>query len=223
MVTRTLVFRLQATQGETLAWRRIQKGDVPNRFCEAFPARLATLFETARTPSGEQWTNTGLAIACTSDGVPVVQSYISQLRHGKRDNPSAALVQAIAKAVGISPMYFFDGTCRPKKSQPTGNGGRDRACLRLFLGRAPWRRRRPAPRRRGRVAPLHRRRHSGRAARRIRTAGSSRLAPVETVVGGLLLFILVQAGEVEGHGAQIEGLAGDGGLGRIRPTAAKPR
>ena len=39
-----------------------------------------------------------------------MQSYISQLRHGKRNNPSADLVGAIATAFGVPVGYFYDGS-----------------------------------------------------------------------------------------------------------------
>lgn len=80
-----------------------------NNLPQTFASKLTTLFEvTVRTPTGDQWTNTALADAVTELGVPTVQSYISQLRHGKRANPSAALVGAIATAFGVPVGYFYN-------------------------------------------------------------------------------------------------------------------
>ncbi|WP_231988201.1 helix-turn-helix domain-containing protein [Nakamurella panacisegetis] len=80
------------------------------RLPETFARKLSALFaSTVRTATGDPWTNTTLAEAVTEIGVPVVQSYISQLRHGKRTNPSADLVGAIASAFGVPVGYFYDG------------------------------------------------------------------------------------------------------------------
>lgn len=79
------------------------------RLPQTFAGKLTALFEsTVRTPTDERWTNTALAEAVTDLGVPTVQSYISQLRHGKRSNPSADLVGAIATVLGVPVGYFYD-------------------------------------------------------------------------------------------------------------------
>ena len=75
---------------------------------QTFASKLTTLFETVfRTPTGDLWTNTLLSQTVTGLGVPTVQSYISQLRAGKRTNPSAKLVGAIATAFGVPVGYFY--------------------------------------------------------------------------------------------------------------------
>ena len=78
------------------------------RLPQTFASKLTALFEVSvRTPSGDPWTNTAVADEVTRLGVPTVQSYISQLRHGKRSNPSADLVGAIATAFGVPVGYFY--------------------------------------------------------------------------------------------------------------------
>lgn len=87
-------------------WAKVPN-DGPRGLTETFAERLSALFEAQRTPKGGIWTNTALAAAVTELGVPSVQSHISQLRNGRRSNPSAALVGAIAAAFGVPISYFF--------------------------------------------------------------------------------------------------------------------
>ncbi|MBC2876890.1 helix-turn-helix domain-containing protein [Streptomyces mobaraensis] len=71
--------------------------------------RLNHLFRTSR-PQGRNWTNREVAdeVKRVSPGLKVSGAYLSALRTGKRTNPSADLLNALAKFFGVSPAYFVD-------------------------------------------------------------------------------------------------------------------
>lgn len=71
--------------------------------------RLDGLFSSAR-PRGKQWTNAEVAaeIKRLSPDLKVGAVYLSQLRNGKRTNPSPELLSALARFFGVSVAYFFD-------------------------------------------------------------------------------------------------------------------
>jgi transcriptional regulator with XRE-family HTH domain len=72
-------------------------------------ARLDDLFRTVR-PQGKHWTNAEVAaeLKRESPELKVGSVYLSQLRSGKRTNPSQELLAALAKFFGVSVAYFFD-------------------------------------------------------------------------------------------------------------------
>ncbi|WP_406201539.1 helix-turn-helix domain-containing protein [Kitasatospora sp. NBC_01560] len=71
--------------------------------------RLDDLFRTVR-PKGRHWTNAEVAeeLKRASPDLKVGGVYLSQLRTGKRSNPSPDLLAALAKFFGVSVAYFFD-------------------------------------------------------------------------------------------------------------------
>ncbi|GAB1693717.1 helix-turn-helix domain-containing protein [Krasilnikovia sp. M28-CT-15] len=71
--------------------------------------RLDNLFTSAR-PQGKQWTNVEVAneLKRASPDLKVGAVYLSQLRNGKRSNPSPELLAALARFFGVSVAYFFD-------------------------------------------------------------------------------------------------------------------
>jgi transcriptional regulator with XRE-family HTH domain len=71
--------------------------------------RLDDLFTSAR-PGGKQWTNADVAaeLKRSSPDLKVGAVYLSQLRNGKRTNPSPDLLAALAGFFGVSVAYFFD-------------------------------------------------------------------------------------------------------------------
>jgi len=71
--------------------------------------RLDQLFRTVR-PQGRQWTNAEVAeeLKRVNPELRVGAVYLSQLRTGKRSNPSSDLLAALAKFFGVSVAYFFD-------------------------------------------------------------------------------------------------------------------
>lgn len=71
-------------------------------------SRLSALMASTRDPQGLPWTNASLAAEVTSHGVEVTPQHISSLRSGARDNPSARLVIALAKALGVTTTYLLE-------------------------------------------------------------------------------------------------------------------
>ncbi|NJQ01115.1 helix-turn-helix domain-containing protein [Streptomyces zingiberis] len=71
--------------------------------------RLDQLFRTAR-PKGRHWTNAEVAeeLKRANPDLRVGGVYLSQLRTGKRSNPSPDLLAALARFFGVSVAYFFD-------------------------------------------------------------------------------------------------------------------
>ncbi|MFF0218587.1 helix-turn-helix domain-containing protein [Streptomyces vinaceus] len=71
--------------------------------------RLDDLFRTVR-PRGRQWTNAEVAeeLKRVNPDIKAGGVYLSQLRTGKRSNPSPDLLAALARFFGVSVAYFFD-------------------------------------------------------------------------------------------------------------------
>ncbi len=71
--------------------------------------KINRLFEL-HLRSGKLPSNEEVATAITAQGGPstISASYLWLLRSGKRDNPTAHHLQALAKHFGVSPAYFFD-------------------------------------------------------------------------------------------------------------------
>jgi transcriptional regulator with XRE-family HTH domain len=71
--------------------------------------RLDDLFRTVR-PKGRHWTNAEVAeeLKRLNPDLKVGGVYLSQLRTGKRCNPTPDLLAALARFFGVSVAYFFD-------------------------------------------------------------------------------------------------------------------
>ncbi|MDH6138076.1 MULTISPECIES: helix-turn-helix domain-containing protein [Kitasatospora] len=71
--------------------------------------RLDDLFKTVR-PKGKHWTNAEVAeeLKLLNPDLKVGGVYLSQLRTGKRCNPTPDLLAALARFFGVSVAYFFD-------------------------------------------------------------------------------------------------------------------
>lgn len=84
----------------------------------ALAVRLDDLFKTVR-PQGRHWTNVEVVaeLKRASPDLKVGAVYLSQLRTGKRTNPSHELLAALARFFGVSPAYFFDPEHAEKVSQ----------------------------------------------------------------------------------------------------------
>lgn len=74
-----------------------------------FAVRLDNLFKMVR-PQGRRWTNAEVAaeLKKAAPSLKVGAVYLSQLRAGKRTNPSHELLAALANFFGVSVAYFFD-------------------------------------------------------------------------------------------------------------------
>ncbi len=71
-------------------------------------SKLQRLFKTIPQPEGRGWyTNEVVVNELATRGVPVTVQHLSNLRNGRRDNPSARLLAAIAEVFGVPLDYFF--------------------------------------------------------------------------------------------------------------------
>ncbi|SDG08406.1 Transcriptional regulator, contains XRE-family HTH domain [Lentzea fradiae] len=70
--------------------------------------RLNHLFARYTARSGQEYSNEHVAAAIADTGVTISQSYIWQLRKGKKDNPTFKHLQALAGFFGVPVSYFFD-------------------------------------------------------------------------------------------------------------------
>jgi transcriptional regulator with XRE-family HTH domain len=74
-------------------------------------AKLNHLFATVPAPTKSGlYSNDSAAHALGERGVTVSGVHISHLRSGRRDNPSARLLAALAELFGVPIGYFFDPT-----------------------------------------------------------------------------------------------------------------
>jgi transcriptional regulator with XRE-family HTH domain len=72
-------------------------------------AKLQHLFRTIPRPDGQGWyTNEVMVQAVADQGVQLTVQHLSSLRNGRRNNPSARLLAAIAAVFGVPVDYFFD-------------------------------------------------------------------------------------------------------------------
>jgi transcriptional regulator with XRE-family HTH domain len=71
-------------------------------------AKLNHLFANSTTRGGQEYSNEQVAAAIVATGVTISQSYIWQLRKGKKDNPTFKHLQALASFFGVPVSYFFD-------------------------------------------------------------------------------------------------------------------
>lgn len=73
--------------------------------------KINYLFATVRPRGGDkrEYSNEHVAAAIgRASGVTISQSYIWQLRKGKKDNPTLKHLQALADFFGVPAAYFFD-------------------------------------------------------------------------------------------------------------------
>ncbi|OLF14678.1 helix-turn-helix domain-containing protein [Actinophytocola xanthii] len=86
---------------------------MPDRGDDADAARtladkLNRLFQTVRSPTGEEYTYDEVASAIREQDVPISHTYVWQLRKGVRTNPTKRHLEGLAAFFGVSPAYFFD-------------------------------------------------------------------------------------------------------------------
>ena len=71
--------------------------------------RLNHLFATIPRPDRTgYWTNEQASAAMAARGKPMSDGYISELRSGKKNNPSARNLGALAELFGVPVDYFFN-------------------------------------------------------------------------------------------------------------------
>lgn len=83
--------------------------DDANGGVEGLAERLNHLFSTIPRPDGRGlWTNEQASAALAAAGTYMSGPYVGQLRSGKRNNPSARNLAAIARLFAVPVDYFFD-------------------------------------------------------------------------------------------------------------------
>ena len=70
--------------------------------------KLEHLFTLVPRSTGGRYTNETAAHALAEAGVKVSSVHLSHLRSGRRNNPSARLLAALAELFGVPIGYFFD-------------------------------------------------------------------------------------------------------------------
>ena len=71
--------------------------------------KLQHLFKTIPQDQGRGWfTNEAVVRELADRGVTVTVQHLSNLRNGRRSNPSARLLGSIADVFGVPVGYFFD-------------------------------------------------------------------------------------------------------------------
>lgn len=70
--------------------------------------RLDHLFSVVRRSDGREYSNEQVAQSVVDAGVTISQSYIWQLRKGRKTNPTLKHLQALGEFFGVPPAYFFD-------------------------------------------------------------------------------------------------------------------
>ncbi|KAA2249541.1 XRE family transcriptional regulator [Solihabitans fulvus] len=70
--------------------------------------KLNHLFARVRLSGGNEYSNEQVAAAIRAGGVTISQSYIWQLRQGRKDNPTYRHLEALAGFFGVPVSYFFE-------------------------------------------------------------------------------------------------------------------
>ncbi|MFD5247918.1 XRE family transcriptional regulator [Amycolatopsis sp. NPDC058340] len=79
--------------------------DEPGR---SLAEKLDHLFAHVTRRNGTEFTYEEVASAITAEGVTISQSYVWQLRKGKKDNPTLKHLQGLADFFGVPVTYFFN-------------------------------------------------------------------------------------------------------------------
>lgn len=74
----------------------------------SFAARLNLLFESVYPPGRGPYRDAEVADGLAHLGYPMSRPYLSQLRTGRRTNPSETTIQAFAEFFRIDAAYFTD-------------------------------------------------------------------------------------------------------------------
>jgi very-short-patch-repair endonuclease len=101
---------------------------------------LNRLFETVHPPGRYPYTSAAVIAGLRARGIQMSAPYLSQLRSGKRDNPSTATMVALADFFGIDPAYFTDDEYSAKLDAELGalarlRGGDETESVRPSAGR----------------------------------------------------------------------------------------
>jgi transcriptional regulator with XRE-family HTH domain len=96
--------------------------------------KLNHLFATATARGGQEFSNEQVAAAIVATGVTISQSYVWQLRKGKKDNPTFKHLQALAAFFGVPVSYFFDDEVTDRVDQQLEELKEEQARLHRIMG-----------------------------------------------------------------------------------------
>lgn len=78
-----------------------------------FARRLNALFEAVPAPDGRPFTNEAVITGIAQRGGDTIsKGYLSELRSGKKDNPTLRHIEALADFFGVDPAYFVADQAR---------------------------------------------------------------------------------------------------------------
>lgn len=100
----------------------------------ALADKLNHLFANATARGGQEYSNEQVAAAIVATGVTISQSYIWQLRKGKKDNPTFKHLQALAGFFGVPVSYFFDDEVTDRVDQQLDELKVEQARLHEIMG-----------------------------------------------------------------------------------------
>ena len=83
------------------------QGDSVQAVSTDFADRLNHLFETITDSDGKPYSNEAVINGIAATGGPTIsKGYLSELRTGKKDNPTLKHIQALADFFGVDATYF---------------------------------------------------------------------------------------------------------------------
>ena len=94
--------------------REPEKADPDEGGVPGLAGKLEHLFAVVPKPDGGRYSNETAALALSDAGVKVSSVHLSHLRTGRRNNPSARLLAALAALFGVEIGYFFDAAVEDK-------------------------------------------------------------------------------------------------------------
>jgi transcriptional regulator with XRE-family HTH domain len=81
----------------------------PRKAASTLAEKIDMLFQVVRRPGYEQFSHEEVARACREwSNESFSATYLWQLRHGKRDNPTKRHLEALAHFFHVPVAYFFD-------------------------------------------------------------------------------------------------------------------
>lgn len=89
------------------AKRAALQGDSVQAVSTDFAARLNHLFDTIVSADGKPYSNEAVINGIAAKGGPTIsKGYLSELRSGKKDNPTLKHIEALAGFFEVDPAYF---------------------------------------------------------------------------------------------------------------------
>jgi transcriptional regulator with XRE-family HTH domain len=108
----TVVYVAHRETSTQIEWPRPttgKRGPLTEQRARSLADKINHLFETVRRNDGQEYSNEHVAATIGESGATTIsQSYIWQLRKGKKTNPTISHLQALADFFDVPVTYFFD-------------------------------------------------------------------------------------------------------------------